>query len=208
MDMSPTHWPTFLRELDAAEQTWRQWDVRYERPDAVPFMPYAIPDFVKLLTEAVAACARPRNDSLSPYYEPLPPGAITFLDAGCGPGTKCRLAAAMFGLKVRGIDIVPRFVGEAQSHGVDAIVADAFEFFAPDDQPNGTFRGSIHRYDIILVNRPSGLQDELEPLIMDAMAPDAVLIAVNWKHDPAKERGWMPHYQEYGEPVAGVFIKP
>lgn len=195
----PTHWPTFLRELDAAEQTWRQQPVRYPREDAVPWMPYAIPSFVAPLTEAVTATARPRN------YQFADQTGITFMDIGCGPGTKCRLASAMFGLDVRGIDIVPRFVAEAQAHGVMAREADAFEFLRPVE---GESHKPLEQFDIVLVNRPSGLQDELEGMVMEAMTPGAVLIAVNWRHDPAKENGWHPHYQEYGEPICGVFIKP
>lgn len=197
--MTEQNWPVFLRELDAAEQVWRQQPVRYPREDAVPWMPYSIPQFVSLLTEAVTATARPRN-----FIQDM--NKITFLDVGCGPGTKCRLAEALFGLQVCGIDIVPRFVGEAQAHGVNAVVADAFEFCKPS--PDVQHFGGLERFDIVLVNRPSGLQDELEPLIMESMASDTVLIAVNWRHDPAREYGWHPHYQEYGEPICGVFIKP
>lgn len=205
------NWPTFLRELDAAEQVWRQQPVRYPREDAVPWMPYSIPQFVALLTEAMAACARPRD------LADMGVG-LRFLDVGCGPGTKCRLATALFGLESYGIDIVPRFVGEAQAHGVNAAVADAFEFCQPAGKEPGkaianllawkTASVGLGRYDIVLVNRPSGLQDELEGLVRDSMGSGAVLIAVNWRHDPAKEWDWLPHFQEYGEPVCGVFIKP
>jgi SAM-dependent methyltransferase len=196
-------WPAFLRELDARETMWNAMGVQYPREDAVPFMPYPIAQFVTLLTEAMMAFSRPRQFALDSS-----PGAIRFLDVGCGPGTKCRLAAAMFGLEVRGIDIVPRFIGEAQAHGVNAVVADAFDFLAADPEP-GTYSGSVDLYDIVLVNRPSHLQDELESLVMKAMGAGSVLIAVNWKHDPAKDQGWHMHYQEYpAEPVCGVWIKP
>jgi hypothetical protein len=62
-------------------------------------------------------------------------------------------------------------------------------------------------FQIVLVNRPSGLQDELESLIMEKMSSDAVLIAVNWRNNPAKQ-GWIPVSEEFGEPVCGVYIKP
>ena len=62
-------------------------------------------------------------------------------------------------------------------------------------------------FGIVYVNRPSANQDELEQLIMDRMATDAVLIAVNWHNDPARSGWWMQH-QEYGDPVCGVFVKP
>ncbi len=200
----PMHWPTFLRELDAAEQTWKQQPVRYPRLDAVPWMPYPLAQFAALLTEAVMACSRPRD------YNHVDPDALMFLDVGCGPGTKCRLAEAMFGLDVYGIDIVPRFIGEAQAHGVRSMVADAFEFGGDGETvpPGATGGNGYARYDIVLVNRPSGLQDELEGLIMEKMSPGAVLMAVNWRHDPGRENDWHAAYQEYGEPVCGVFIKP
>lgn len=202
MDKAPVHWPSFLRELDAAEQVWRSREVHYPREDAVHWMPYAIPQFVTLLTEAVAACARP-VDFIHDYGK-----GISFIDIGCGPGTKCRLAQAMFGLDVFGIDIVARFVGEAQAHGISAQVIDAFDFAAmPPEMVDKRAQGSLGRFDIVLVNRPSGLQDELEGLIMEGMASDAVLIAVNWRNDPGKA-GWFTHYQEFGEPICGVFIKP
>lgn len=196
------HWPSFLRELDAAEQLWKTRDVRYSREDAVPWMPFPLPQFVTLLTEAVSAAARPRAVT-------SPAGKVTFLDVGCGPGTKCRLARAMFNLADAGIDIVPRFVAEAQQYDVRAWVQDAFELGEgePDHGLGSGLLPGYANFDIVLVNRPSALQDKLEMLVMERMASDAVLIAVNWRNDPGRH-GWIPHYQEFGEPVCGVWIKP
>jgi SAM-dependent methyltransferase len=212
MPSSPgTHWPSFLRELDATEQAWRQHQVQYPRSDAVPWMPFPIPQFITLLADAVMAAPPSQGASGAMFaaqgdYEPY--GPPKFLDVGCGPGTKIRLAEAMFGLRGYGIDIVPRFVAEAQAHGVKAMLADAFEFGGPPGEPGGlTSMRSYADYQIVLVNRPSSLQDELEGLVMKRMASDSVLIAVNWRNDPGKH-GWILQSQEYGDPVCGVWIKP
>ncbi len=203
--MTEIHWPSFLRELDATEQAWNSRPVRYPREDAVPWMPVAIPTFVTLLTEAMMV-APPCLDSHSfDHY-----GQVRFLDVGCGPGTKVRLAQAMFGVKGYGIDIVPRFVAEAEANGVSARIADAFDFPAGGDGNGGVMSVNglgYSDFQVVLVNRPSSLQDELEPLIMERMASDSVLICVNWRHNPEKY-GWFAHHTEYGEPVMGVFVKP
>jgi SAM-dependent methyltransferase len=207
--MPEVHWPSFLRELDATEAAWNSRPVKYPREDAVHWMPVAIPTFVTLMTEAMMV-APPCMDGeafATDHY-----GQVRFLDVGCGPGTKVQLAQAMFGVKGYGIDIVPRFIAEAEARGVTARVADAFSF------PAGGHGGGAGvlavgdglgyaDFQVLLVNRPSSLQDELESLIMERMASDAVLIAVNWRRSPEKS-GWLAQYQEFGEPVMGVFVKP
>jgi SAM-dependent methyltransferase len=204
-----THWPSFLRELNATEQAWRQYEVRYSREDAVPWMPFPMPLFVTLLTDAVevAPPSRPRGPAVTGWGRELK--APRFLDVGCGPGTKVRLASALFGVDGYGIDIVPRFVAEAQAHGVQAWLQDAFEF--PEGDPRNIQAGALMPgyadFQIVYVNRPSALQDDLENLVMERMAPDAVLIAVNWRNNPGKA-GWIPVSEEFGEPVRGVWVKP
>jgi len=195
------HWPSFLRELDATEKAWAQYEVRYPREDAVHWMPAPMPLFITLLTDAVMAAPPHHGGSVFGEDSYGPPW---FLDVGCGPGTKIRLAEAMFGVKGFGIDIVPRFVAEAQAHKVHAAVQDAFEF--PEGGGGGGTRGYAD-FQVVYVNRPSALQDELEHLVMDRMASDTVLIAVNWRHSPGKA-GWIPVAEEFGEPVCGVWIKP
>jgi SAM-dependent methyltransferase len=133
-------------------------------------------------------------------------GQPRFLDVGCGPGTKVRLAQALFGLNAYGIDIVSRFIAEAQAHGAACLLKDAFEFPAKGE-PMTTSAWGYSDFQIVYVNRPSANQDELEHLVMERMASDSVLIAVNWRNDPGK-KGWLLAYQEYGDPVCGVFIKP
>lgn len=202
-----THWPSFLRELEATEQAWRQNEVRYPREDAVPWMPYPMNMFVTLLVDAVKAAppGRMRGD-LASWGRGF--GTPTFLDVGCGPGTKMRMARAMFGLDTYGIDIVSRFVAEAQAHGEQAWVKDAFEFEEGTqfDMEYGVVPGYAS-FQIVYVNRPSSMQDDLEGLVMDRMAKDAVLMAVNWRNNPA-DKGWIPVAQEGLTPVCGVWVKP
>jgi SAM-dependent methyltransferase len=202
-------WPVFLRELDAAERVWNTRDVKYPRPDAVPWMPLPIAEFVSLLYEAMTIVPfRSPYTDLPNVIEPWIPGRNWLIDVGCGPGTKLRLAHAMFGLNCFGIDIVQRFVDETQIHGIRAANIDAFDFPA-GPLSTGSDRARPFGYadfDIVYVNRPSGLQDELEHLIMERMGNGAVLIAVNWRNDPGRH-GFTMHFQEQGEPVRGVWIK-
>ena len=203
--MPDVHWPSLLRELNATETAWNSQPVKYPREDAVHWMPFAIGQFVTLLTEAmmVAAPAMDRQVTGETY------GSPRFIDIGCGPGTKVRLAEALYGLNAYGIDIVPRFVHEAQAHGAAVMLRDAFEF-PEHGVPVTTDAWGYADFQIVYVNRPSALQNELEPLIMERMAPDAVLMAVNWHNDPGKA-GWFCQHQEYGgpgSPVAGVWVKP
>ena len=204
--MPVVHWPSFLRELKATESAWNDNPVRYPREDAVHWMPFPLGQFVTLLTEAIMV-APPSTGHPIALEETY--GAVRFLDVGCGPGTKVRLAEALFDVKGYGIDIVPRFVHEAQAHGVKAMVKDAFELPA-EGAPATTTSLGYSDFQIVYVNRPSALQDELEGLIMERMATDAVLIGVNWHNDPG-HKGWLLQYQEFGgsgSPVCGVWIKP
>jgi SAM-dependent methyltransferase len=176
-------------------------------------MPFPIPQFITLMADAIMAAPPsqgPGNFAMRMDDEPY--GPPKFLDVGCGPGTKVRLAEALFGVRGYGIDIVPRFVAEAQAHGVNARLADAFTFGGDPDGGDPALLSSLSLnnysgYQIVYVNRPSSMQDELEGLVMERMASDAALIAVNWRNDPGKQ-GWIPQAQEYGEPVCGVWIKP
>lgn len=183
-----TYWPSLLRELDSTERAWNTRSIHYPRKDAVPFLPYPMPQFISLLTDAVMT-APVRMDGPGEFRR------NRFLDVGAGVGTKMRLATAMFGLESHGIELVPEMAAEAQAHGLDMAVCDAFNYADYD------------LFDIVYLNRPSTQMDELEHLIMAGMKPRSVLMLVNAKNDPGKE-GWTLVAQEYGEPVAGVWIKP
>lgn len=188
MTNSPIHWASFLHELDATERAWNTRYVRYPRPDAVPMLPYPMPQFIALLAQAVMVA--PPGPAGNGH-----PGPSRFLDVGAGPGAKVRLAQAMFGLDAAGLDIVPEFGLEAASHGADVFLADAFEYREYD------------QHDIVFVNRPSTMMAELEKHVMDGMRPGAVLMSVNGRLDPGTQ-GWPLVTQEYGEPVVGCWIKP
>lgn len=184
-------WPLFLRQLDMREHAWNGRRVTYARSDAVPFMPYPLPRFTGFLMEAVQALR-----GAACYTSDGHPATPAFLDVGCGPGTKMLLARQMFGLSVAGIDIAPEFIAEARYWELDAEVADAFDYKSYD------------QFDIVLVNRPSGRQDELEHVIADRMRPGGILIALNWRNDPARW-GWHTVSQELGGPIiCGVWAKP
>lgn len=182
------YWPSLLRELDSTERAWNSRSIHYPREDAVPFLPYPMPQFISLLTDAVMS-APVRMDGPGDFRR------SRFLDVGAGVGTKMRLATAMFGLESYGIELVPEMVAEAQARGLDVTVCDAFSY------------GGYDGYDIVYLNRPSTQMGTLEHLIMAAMRPRAVLMLVNARTDPGRE-GWTLVAQEYGEPVAGVWVKP
>lgn len=186
--MPDVHWPSYLRQIHALEQSWNTFKVDYPRGDAVPFLPLPIPQFIVLLADAVMAAPV--------SWDVNGPKPVRFLDAGCGTGTKALLAQKLFGLESYGIDIVPAFIAEARASGLRADVIDAFDFGS-----------SYSTFGIVFANRPSTLQDELEPLITEAMAPGAVLMAANWRHSPA-EYGFEIVTMEIERPVHGVFRKP
>lgn len=183
----PVHWPSFLRQVCALEASWNTLKVDYPRDDAVHFLPLPIPQFISMLTDAVMAAPTWWGARSEPMQ-------TTFIDVGCGTGTKLLLAQALFDVAGCGIDIVPEFIAAARQSGLKADLADAFEYETYDV------------FDIVFANRPSTLQDELEKLICDRMRPGAVLMAANWRHDP-QEYGFEVAAMEYERPVCGVFRK-
>jgi trans-aconitate methyltransferase len=176
------YWPELLRRLQAQEAKWALRKIDYPREDAVGFIPYGIPQFVVLLIDALAACR----------------GRPSFLDVGCGPGTKCQIAAAFF-VRAHGIDLDPEMIAEAKARGASDVTAEVADAFTWD---------RYGEFAIVYVNRPSTLQDKLEKRVCDLMAPGAVLIACNWRNDPATLAGFELVAQEWGEPVRGVWRKP
>jgi SAM-dependent methyltransferase len=107
----------------------------------------------------------------------VPPGNLTFLDAGCGIGTKC-LLAAQSGLAAYGIDRVPEYLEEAARLGVDCELA-----LAEDYQHYADFG-------LVYCNHPMvcgpGCEDEavLEHYIHVQMAPGSVLMFANYDLAP------------------------
>ena len=151
-----------LAEVAALEQEWAGRVTGCEDPAFFGWEPAPLPLFTALL----AACL--------PH---VPAGNATFLDAGCGIGTKA-LLAAQAGLEAYGLDRVPAYVAEAIRVGVIA-----WEGYAEDYD-------AYARYGLVYVNHPlrgPAAQAELERQIHAAMAPGAVLLAVNYGLAPA---GW------------------
>ena len=157
----------------------------------MPWLPFPRGQFIALLADAVEAVpARFERGHAGAVF--LPP---RFLDVGAGTGTKMRLAAALFGLEVSGIEIVPELAAEARAAGLDVELADAFGY------------GGYHRAEIVYVNRPSTDMAGLETRVMDGMAPGAVLMLVNGRGGPGLDK-WTLITQEWGEPVHGAWVKP
>jgi SAM-dependent methyltransferase len=120
--------------------------------------------------------------------------SLSFLDAGCGIGTKCLLAAAA-GLAAEGVEHVPEYAAQARALGITVHEADVRGW--PD----------YGRFGVVYVNCP--LKDEtagaqFEKWLYGELAPAAVLIAVNRCTVPA---GWVTVLDEPGE-YRGVWVKP
>jgi len=139
--------------------------------------PYDLGEFTRLLDAAIPHAAR-----------------RSFLDAGCGIGTKC-LAAASRGLTAEGVELVPAYAARTRRLGVTVHKADV--------------RGWPHYadYGIVYVNCPlkgEAAEARFERWLHGQMAPGAVLISVN---DCAAPRGWGAVLDERAQ-FRGVYVKP
>ena len=144
----------------------------------LPWMPLSVPRFVMLLTDAVAVSR-----------------GTSFLDVGCGPGTKVLLAEKLYGLDGHGIDRVPDYVQAARDLGVSAEQADAITWC------------DYGRYDILYLNKPchGPLEALLERRVMGLMKPGAVLIMANAADRPPAD--WELVAAEW-DTNSGVWRKP
>jgi trans-aconitate methyltransferase len=128
-----------LTEVRQIERTWqKQVDIGDAKLFS-PWMPADIAQYLVLLIEAIAEA--PGN---------------SFLEVGCGPGTKMILARDLFGLDVTGFDRVPEYVVAAKEYGLNVAECDAFDF------------QSYNKFDIVFFNRPfrdPETQRDLENLI-------------------------------------------
>lgn len=145
--------------IGAAEAYWHDRPVDGVPPGCLPWIPYPAAEFLLLLETAL----------------PVVPVA-TFLDVGCGIGTKCMMAV-QHGLAAAGVEIVPAYIAEACRRGVHVFRADA-----------RTWDGYGGCWGVVYVNHPlAGDADEavLERRIQAEMPPGSVLITVNSAAPPA-----------------------
>jgi SAM-dependent methyltransferase len=150
-------------------ETEHEYNLTGERSETtLPFMPYQPADFIGILWECMP--------ELSGHF---------FMDVGCGPGTKMKIAQDLFGLDVHGIEIDPdmRAVAEALFSGERRV-------YKEGDALNCSFYGNS--YDLIWLYRPlrdKALEYKLEKKITDAMKPGAILAGGSWEMDVAT-LGW------------------
>lgn len=148
-----------LTMVAAAERAWAQQgrQVAGVRPGDTAWVPYPVRDFYRLLTVSLRYATGRR-----------------FLDAGCGIGTKCLLAASL-GLIAEGVERVPAYAAQARAWGVTVHEADLRDW----DGYGG--------YDIVFVNHPL-FDDEAEAAyearVARQLAPGTVLIKGNTTWPP------------------------
>ena len=183
--MSWDEWAGLMGSLDAEEQRWRRQPARpagwaIKPMECVGWLPYPMFDFIALLAEAMPAVQGPK-----------------FLDVGCGPGTKMRIAEVMFGMNVAGLEISPSLATAAREAGLAVEETDARAWLGYGEA------------DLVFLNRPVAPPERLERHIMRLMKPGAVLISVNGATSPARHAGWDVVSEEYGPgPVKGIWVKP
>jgi len=147
--------------LTSVRQIERQWQKQVDVGDQQMFtgwMPSDVAQYLVLLIEAIAEA--PGN---------------SFLEIGCGPGTKMMLAQGLFGLDATGFDRVPEYVVAAKEHGLNVAECDAFDFQA------------YGKFDIVFFNRPfrnREVQADLEKLVYSKVRRGAVVIAMNLETQP------------------------
>ncbi len=172
-------WPAYLAGLWAEEREWIGRPVSYPVGGCVPWVPLHLPEWMAYMTDALAG--------IPEVEQPV------YLDVGCGPATKVRLASALFGLTAWGIEISPELYGAAAERcrgavGVGVEQADAL-----------TWEG-YGEFDVISVYRvSSSRQRELEERIRDQMKPGAVLMLVSGISQPREDWGWHVLAEEWGE---------
>jgi SAM-dependent methyltransferase len=178
-------WAELMRGIDETETRWRRGPARpatwvINPGECAGWFPYPPADFIAMLAEAMPAAQGPR-----------------FLDVGCGPGTKLRLARAMFSLDVAGLEIAPEMAAAAREAGLKVAENDARSWMG------------YGAADIIFMNRPVVPLGNLERHIMRLMKPGAILMSVNGTTSPGQSMGWPVVSEEYGAgAVNGIWAKP
>lgn len=172
-------------QLDAEWQGKTQQSAA-DKARYTPFMPFNMFAYLALLGEAVAWFADDR------------PGRrdITFLDIGCGPGSKLLVTRDIYGLDAHGVDRDPEYVAAARSLGLSAEVADAARW-------TGYGRPDLIWFNRVL--RDAAEQNALENRVWSQMAPGAVVMCANLEQPPPQ--AWFPVLDDW-ELRRGIWVKP
>lgn len=175
-----------VTDVGRLDREWQRKPAGHDEPErSTPWMPFPLFDFIALVAEALPEAA-----------------GSSFLEVGCGIGTRMLVAHELFSLDCHGIDRVPEYVAQANEMlpegrpGVTAEVADALGW------------GGYGKYDIVWFNRPfndRALQFQLEAQVWRDMKPGAVVIWANLLGTPPV--GWWPVLVETGLP-RGITQKP
>jgi SAM-dependent methyltransferase len=168
-----------LAEIRAAELAWVvRGRAAGVRSGDTGWVPYSVDSFRSLLRVALR-------------YAP----GRRFLDAGCGIGTKCLLAAEA-GCAAEGVERVPEYAAQARAYGVTVHECDLADFTGWPD------------YGIVYVNHPlfdDTREAAFEQLVQQRMAPGAVLIKVHTRWPPPP-RAWTAALHERSM-RRGIWVK-
>jgi SAM-dependent methyltransferase len=175
----------FQMEMDQLEQE------RLKDPDEViwRFSPLDINEFDIMLHIAAGLAERDGIAARQPFR------VISFVEAGCGIGTKLYLAKHKYNMMEYGYEINPEYIAKCHELDVKAELRD----LSADPVPTWA------AYDIVYTCRP--FKDDVfnkkwEKSVQDAMRPGAVLIGAFIAHKPYD---W-PCYLR--RPFRGVWFKP
>jgi hypothetical protein len=136
-------------------------------PVTLPWMPYQPADFLGIMWDVMGELNGP-----------------VFLDVGCGPGTKMRIAKELLGLLPTGIEIDPVMARLAKPYG---------QVWSGDALKIRSIERAYARADVIWLYRPFRDQThekKLEDLIIASMKPGAVLAGGSWETD-VPSLGWL-----------------
>lgn len=151
--------------MDTEYQHLKTGDRR--NPITLPWMPFQAANFLGVMWDSVAEID----------------GSI-FLDVGCGPGTKMRMATELFGMTSYGIEIDKSMADIAQPYGM-VCAGDALKLPLH-------WAGVYGLADIIWLYRPfrdPEHEKKLEDLIIANMKPGAILAGGAWETE-VPELGW------------------